>query len=458
MVKNVPLSLTQRRLLDLARMLPRTSEFDPVAALDDLDGAAKGSATAAAYHGKEGAWWKLWREVQRARGLDARAAMAELDRGQRRWFALWALESGDDEEGVTAYRSHLADASSGSVVLPQENVAYVNALLRLGRLDEAVATVDALADGGLDAPDEQAALAVGLVDARQSLEAVDRLQRVRVRYHDEGHVWAALAISLHAAGRSGDARSAATEAAKFHVDDRFHRLLVGPVVSAKDWNAWRSKFQPKDDRGEGWLAAPGAIVVPSSRRSGHSWGGKLWKTSPCRGCGHDIRVWFTIDLGDVPRVQLRLSRWRWFPLLGCVDCMVHMGRHDYAVDPEQRAVTLENVAIDCCKFGTPFETAPDIPEAPAALKWLKPISGQEAEEAGYHPTGFGKALVGGEPYWTQNPLRVWCPGCRGEMVYVAAMTTAEEFEPRITINNDSGFQYHFACGACRKLSVIAQWT
>lgn len=44
------------------------------------------------------------------------------------------------------------------------------------------------------------------------------------------------------------------------------------------------------------------------------------------------------------------------------------------------------------------------------------------------------------------------------MVYLAAMATTSAFEPPVSTNNDSGFQYHFGCAACSILSVIAQWT
>ncbi|MCI0642461.1 MAG: hypothetical protein L0Y72_15370 [Gemmataceae bacterium] len=52
----------------------------------------------------------------------------------------------------------------------------------------------------------------------------------------------------------------------------------------------------------------------------------------------------------------------------------------------------------------------------------------------------------------------YCPQCRRKMVFVAAMTSTTGFEQYIPINNESGFQYHWACDVCGILSVIAQWT
>ncbi len=41
------------------------------------------------------------------------------------------------------------------------------------------------------------------------------------------------------------------------------------------------------------------------------------------------------------------------------------------------------------------------------------------------------------------------------MVFVAAMALPEGLEPYVAINNDSGYQYHFASDACHTLRVIA---
>ena len=43
-------------------------------------------------------------------------------------------------------------------------------------------------------------------------------------------------------------------------------------------------------------------------------------------------------------------------------------------------------------------------------------------------------------------------------IHVAAMSNVENFKPRVPINNESGYQYHFACNRCRTLSVVAQWS
>jgi hypothetical protein len=104
-------SLTRRRIEALAGNLPKrgSTGLDPVAVLEgDLQVAARKYAREASYHGDRGEWWPVWREIQRERGLEFSAALAELSREARRWFALFALKHGSADEGIEAYRLHLS--------------------------------------------------------------------------------------------------------------------------------------------------------------------------------------------------------------------------------------------------------------------------------------------------------------------------------------------------------------
>lgn len=203
---------------------------------------------------------------------------------------------------------------------------------------------------------------------------------------------------------------------------------------------------------EAWGADPGADLVPKPGGP-HTYGGDLWRTPACRGCGHPIRAWFTLDLTAIPRLEAILPGWRWLPLLSCVDCMVWMGRHDYAIDPLERTVDLLAVDIDTEEYGTAYDTTPAIPPQPAELVWRAPLTGDAIVESDHEGP-----QVGGAPSWVQDSERPGCPACGKEMAFVAAMGRPEGFSPEIPVNNESGFQYHFACAACRRLAVIAQWT
>jgi hypothetical protein len=169
----------------------------------------------------------------------------------------------------------------------------------------------------------------------------------------------------------------------------------------------------------------------------------------CRGCGHSIREWFTIDLRAVPSLAEAFTPWTLFPLLSCADCSVMFGRHDYEVDLHTMTIRLVNVASSTRRFGSALNTAPHVPQQYVALQpWTFP-DGKDPE------TGPTDPMVGGQPDWIQSPIRVFCRTCRNEMLYVASLTSTANFEPYVPIN-EAGFHYHFACPRCHTISVIPQ--
>jgi hypothetical protein len=283
-----------------------------------------------------------------------------------------------------------------------------------------------------------------------------RLAPVRERYHDEGYLWAVTALALRAAKKKHEALRAAHEAARREVSEPYRELLLERVVTRAQWKAWRRSLPDLNHYSKEWLAAPGAELEPGAGPSPHHFGGNVWKTSPCRGCGRRIRVWFTLDLAAIP--EIRLPGWRYFPLLGCADCMVWMGRHDYLIDSRRRRAALENVAIDCARFGDTYTRTPRLPRTPAGLAWQEPIPHPKKKDFDEQWPCFPKPRVGGAPPWVQSPQAVWCPACGSRMQYVAAMACIEDFKPAVTTDNGSGQHLHFACAPCGTLSVIAQWT
>jgi hypothetical protein len=453
--------LRRRALKKLARGLPPNPKrrFDPVAVLDgDLVEAARRFAREANDHGASGTWWRVWREIVATHERETehpflREAVASLSAEQKRWFSVWSLRKGDAAEGIDAYRAFLAKPSQWGP-FEADNLLFLEALVARGRLDEALAEVDRLDGEGLDAPGEQVRVALALLDAGRAPEALARLAPVRARYQDDGRVWAVTALLHGAAGVPLEARRAAAEAAKRGLhDDALRERLTATVLSAEAWGAEvrRHAYAPDDlaEQQQAWRDDPGADLVPDPTGP-HTFGGDPWSLPACRGCGHPIHAWFTLDLASIPSLAARLPGWRFLPLLGCVDCMVWMGRHDYALDPVDRRVELVNVALSTSRYGAANATTPAAPGQRAALR-QRSLPGEEDDPP-------DRPQVGGVPAWTQDAQRVWCPECRREMTFVAAMANPEGFAPAIAVNNESGFQYHFACAPCRRLSVIAQWT
>lgn len=454
-------SLKRYRLKRLAAALPTNpaTGFDASRVLDgDLTQASVSLAEEAASHGVSGqAWWKLWRELQQELGRPLTESIAGLAPEQLRWFAGWSLKSGAVEEGIAAYRTVLAHPGSW-FPLESENLSFIDALLASGRLAEAVTAVDQLSGDGADAEGEQCRVCMALIEAGKADEALERISPVRERYHDAGRTWAVTALAHQALGQEADAMRAAVEAAKSGLfDQELLEQLQARVMLASQWEELQARFEYQPSgiaaQQEAWGANPGADLVPGPPDSPHLFGSDLWRMPACLGCGHTVRAWFTLDLAAVPSLQAALPGWRYFPLLGCVDCMVWMGRHDYTVDPIGRAVELVNVAISTRQYGQAHDTTPPIPAQPAALAWRRPLSSDGVlDDPPQAPQ------VGGAPSWTQDATRVYCPACRMEMVFVASMANPQGFVPAVPINNESGFQYHFACSECRRLSVIAQWT
>ena len=177
----------------------------------------------------------------------------------------------------------------------------------------------------------------------------------------------------------------------------------------------------------------------------------------CEGCGHSVRQWFVLDIRAIPPLREKLPAWTLFPLLGCMDCMVWMGRLDYSVAADGLSVRLENTAFATKQYGECFGHLPRIPKQYVELAWVPPNLDPSQEEID-KACPWDRPQIAGSVWWTQQPCHVFCRSCRKVMMFVAAMASPTGFEPYIPINNGSGFQYHFACNACRTISVIAQWT
>jgi hypothetical protein len=443
---------------DLTRLLEKHPLFSRA---DVLEFGACKYAKVAADYGTDGSWWRVWREIQHARGLPMDNAVEELSRQQRRWFALWSFNHHYGEEGRIAYERYLADPGKIGP-FEHENAQYLDHLLVMGEYSKVLEVVAHLTHKYDDVPLEQiravwAEMALGVEDA-----ALTRAIMIRERHHDDGNLWALTALLYQQRGDTSNAQEALREAAKLGVTDTtiMRHLLHELNVSAEQWNALQAPYeQPSfdyDEQARQWWADPGARPVPTDHVSPHWFGGDTFHMPECWGCGHSIRQWFVFDLRLIQSLHRRLPTRTLFPLLGCVDCMVWMGRHDYEVDLGTRSIKLGNVAISLKEYGQPLSTVPPLQKRYVDLEWVAPKLHPTEEDI--DAVGWEHPQIAGTPFWTQNSQRLNCRTCRQEMVFVAAMATTEEFGPEIFINNGSGYQYHFACDRCHTISVLAQWT
>jgi hypothetical protein len=432
----------------------RGREFDP-ARLSDALLAARAVADEAVRHEADGRWWSAWRALERETGRPLTEGLVELSPRGLRFFTSWTLGEGDPEEGLVSL-ALLKRRRAGRGLEYVDTGEVLDQLLDGGRVDLAVAAVDLIAEDEGDASAEQCAVCLAMIDRGECEAALARIAPVLARYHDRAEVWAVTALGHHGEGAELEARRAMGEAARLGLFDEplMERMRA---TFGRSWTKLAAQSPPGDyqDSERAWLKSPGADLLPTAGTSPHTFGGQHWTVPACRGCGHPIRVWFTLDVRALPSVAQQLPGWRFLPLLGCNACTVWMGRHDYQVDPVARALSLLNVAISTRRFGEAQGPPAALPSLPVEVRWRTPVLAPT--ERDLEPRWEAPQL-GGAPHWTQQPLTVFCPACRKEMGFVAAMASAEAFPGGVHINNESGFQYHFACAPCHTLSVIAQWT
>lgn len=445
---------------DLDHLLARHPAGDVTAIRGDLKALAARYAERSADSGADGPWWSVWCAIQTRRKTTVSERLEELNSEQRRWFALWSFANRNDAEGIEAYRLYLIDPLPFGP-LPGDNRSFYAAMQRLGRASEIPERVDAIRQLR-ESPDDQIVAVQTQLAAGNARAALTRLASIIDRYHDRGELWALRAIAERQVGNEGEAHDAAVQAAKMGLaDEELQKTFLTALnLSRSEWTMMRRPYEPPDLATEmrRYRKDPGWQLVPSKAHAPHRYGGEPPMTMPpCAGCGRPIRAWFTIDVAQVPELRSRVPSWSILPLVSCIDCNVWMGRHDYRIDRAQESLDLLTVGIDTITYGEPMSEAAPIAAQFAALEPQPEIEDSDEEDLAGMEDEMGP-LVGGEPLWVQNAVRVFCPRCREEMVYLAAMSTTVQFEPTIAINNESGFQYHFGCDACALLSVIAQWT
>ena len=426
----------------------------------DLEFGARAYAALAAYHGKDGEAWGVWLALQRARSLDLPAAIAELAPNVCHWFAGWCFERGLVDEGLVAYRAYLRSPGEYG---PFGTCGFLDALLARGEYAEVIATADALAKRQGDEPDPTMRVCRALAATGKTDAALERLAAVRHRYDDRGDLWALTALLENGRGDRVGAERALRVAVKLHLGEEIALELTAALGLAPNAIAERhAPYEPPDTGYEEdqrlWPASPGARIRPSTEPSPHCFGGQSLAMPACHGCGHPIRAYFVLDVRAEPRLAAVLPGCPWFALMGCHDCLMWMGRHDYELLVDERAVRLVAVGLSRELYGEANDDGTELPHVPVRLDWLAPRSVADDEEVDDADIGEEEPQVLGAPRWTQSPERPICRRCKEVMMFVAAMASTKDIGDYVAINNESGFQYHFACNGCRTVSVIAQWT
>lgn len=447
-------------LLDLFQQYPLRKSADRVrAASGDLEFALRAYRRQATREGDQGPW-EVWMALVKALDLDLDEQYLEIIKKDRRCLVRWLFKEGLLELACRFYKM-LIESTNKMYLFPSDNLLYLQSLHSLGRhreVEEASRFIDLRQ--GLEPPEAfWTALSYIALGQPEKARAI-AWQAVRT-YHEVGDSWALAALVDARIGSLDQGLAKLQEAARLGVSPDYEsELCEAFALSPKDWQALCRKLQlptPSWDASlKKHLRDPGAYFEMCAGPSPHHFGGADFQMPDCMGCGHPIRQFFLVHLSHIPNLSAKLPSWTKFPFLGCLDCMVSMGRHDYLISGNK--VTLKNVAISTKLYGEAYDTLDELPEKPVKLVRTKPLLWPREKHIDALDSSSEQPQIGGSPRWTQAPERPLCRHCRSEMVFVGAMGSTDAFGPRITINNESGYQYHFACDSCRSLSVIAQFT
>ncbi|NOU27155.1 MAG: hypothetical protein HOO96_04530 [Polyangiaceae bacterium] len=430
---------------------------DAKAALPDLGSLAAAYARCASYHGAKGPYWRVWRAIERARGHRLRASVATLEPSARRWFALWSFAQGRVREGVRVYRAYIADPGKMRL-LDAENATYLRHVAARATPAQVLAEADAIRAKAPESSRIETVVLEALLTLGDAAASRLRYPRPEGATIHVGASWARHAIVEKRWGDPAAATRALAMCAKLGTREGYGDsgaltdLLLETFGLEKDaWAAMcRPWAYPEGDLAAAFLASPGATVIAGGP-SAHSFGSRRFAMPACPGCAGTMHVFFELAVPEVPDLAARIPGWPWLPLVGCLDCCLWLVRRDFRVD--HAAARLELLAVAA--------TPSTIASLGKRIGQLAPITPQPAA-LGPHSgvAGMDCPQIGGEPDWVQDFERAFCPLCAEEMRFVAALGSTRRcgFEPEITINNGSGYQYHFACNACSVLSVVGQNT
>lgn len=418
-------------------------------------------AEKAADHGSDGDYWKVWWEIQGTRKLSLDESIDEIDGQQRRWFARWCLEHGEDSHGTVAYRRYLDDPE-GPGPFENENTLYLDALIRTDRSEEVLSTVHELEEKAGQLGWERTRAAQVQYARGKTRSAQKVLDDLIEEHDDDPQLHGQIALVYCRVGKASKGKEILERALPQGI---FYEPLVDELreafsISEEEWEALSEGREGRLDfeqLARHWWLDPGARLQASERPAPHWFGGEDFKMPKCKGCKHPIRQWFLLDIREIKGLAAQLPSWTVMPMLGCADCMVWMGRHDYTVDLDRMQIKLNKVTLNRIKdFSKPFGEYEATGRHFVRLERLKPKKRPRAANIEqYCEIG---PLVGGAPPWYQDPTEMKCPTCKTDMVYVAALSSINDFGASIPINNESGYQYHFACDKCLSLSVLAQWS
>lgn len=424
------------------------------AAVEGLDATARRAAN----HGEEPAGWLKWMARVEQAKLDPETLAAGMHGDVAFWLAAWCFESGRDALGLVAYErvvaAHLEDAAlqasgkRGKLAHGfnrYRTLAYGVVALRMGQGGRALRTLaPALATLGRETTDEILLALLqylaGEADASSVLKVCARFAR-----NPDSTVHVVRALALDAIG---DREAGLKAILQFHAEtglwDLYARELASRYGAAFDEAIARPRPKPPKR-----VRTPGFVLKPSKAKTTHVFAPPLPPGPGCPDCGHAHRAWLSLDLTADPVLAPKLPGWSTFLTTACLDCGAWMRRHDLRVDARGAIVEL---TVEPGQPHAPFADGATRAIAPSFAKLAKATKKLEEEPLE------GQCQLGGDPAWVQDPVDAHCPDCDAAMVFVARLASPNGFPDSPAIAGESGALYYFACGPCRRVAHIAQWT
>jgi len=406
----------------------------------------------AAYTGS-GDEWGHWLALVEATGMDVEASIATLQGDAAYWLAGWFHAHDRDDRGLLAYErvlvAHLEQHRGGPSLAiglnPYATLEYGLAAIRRGEDARALrALMPTLKARGKRVTDE---ILVALLRHRAGEGDRSAVQRVCARFarHPDTYVHVARAIALDAIG---DREAGLAAIARFDRDtamaDSYRCELASRYGAAFDEVTARPRVKPPKR-----IRTPGFVLRPSRAKTPHVFAPAVPLGPACPDCGHPHRAWLSLDVTADPVLAPKLPGWSTFLATACLDCGAWMRRHDLRLDGKGAIAELE------VEPGTPHAPFDDDATRAIAPRHLKLVKATKKLE---HAPLEGQCQLGGDPAWIQEAVDVHCPACDAAMVFVARLSGPNGFVGSPVVAGDSGALYYFACGPCRRVAHIAQWT
>ena len=410
----------------------------------------------AAYAGAEPGPWRKWRGQLDVLGISSQDACRLLPRESLRWYARFCFENGLTADGIAAYELLLDGNTQADWLFEREVKQFLDAVRALAGPTGILRAAERFQGIARDHfPEVQRAAAEAEAELGRPGKAADRMRSVCSSDHEDGRNHLVLARNAFSAGAFDESRRHLIAAAKRGVLDHHGIDLPGVGLSPSELDALASRFRvPTIEQSVAtFVADPGLTLLPSKKRSPHTYAGDEFETPSCPGCNHSISLIATIDTTSEPSLSKFAEAIPTLPILHCRWCALMFHSPDYVIVEGGGRIELWGVQPGF----RPSDVFP--PRGPLTRQYARLAEPRRLKNPSpvkaFNHFEKQRALgpqIGGSPPWINEPRRRFCPRCDEEQRFYAAVCETGAFDTPVSLNPD-GYVYFFACIACRIIST-----